>query len=219
MSKLPSKLLSLFTLVPGLLFGLAPGTVAAAEEEPPTVERHYAPRASGELLTPIGEYFLAGGGVTNYLDDTVRNRVDVGGAWDLRLGVGSRYFLGGEVAYVGSARNASGLGTKLVTNGAEGVLRLQYPYESGSWLLEPFAFGGIGWTHFNVNSAHVGQLDSDDVLEVPFGGGIMLAYNRLLFDARFTYRQTFNESLIRASDGTAASLKSWGVVGSVGYEF
>jgi len=212
-----SKLLSLFTLVPGLLAGLAPAAPAA--EEPPTVEHRYAPRASGELATPLGEYFLAGGGVTNYLDDTVRNRVDVGGAWDLRLGLGSRSFLGGEAAYVGTARNASGIGTRLLTNGAEGVLRLQYPYEARQWLVEPFAFGGIGWTHFNITSANLGQLSTDDVLETPFGGGLMVAYNHLLFDARFTYRQTFNENLIRASDGTAASLKSWGVVGSVGYEF
>jgi len=213
-----SKLLSLFTLVPGLLAGLAP-TAAAAAEDPPSVESRYAPRSSGELATPFGEYFLAGGGVTNYLDDTVRNRVDVGGAWDLRLGLGNRSFLGGEVAYAGSARNAGDLGARLVTNGAEGVLRLQYPYETGRWLVEPFAFGGVGWTHFNITSANLGQLGTDDVLETPFGGGLMLAYNHLLLDARFTYRQTFNENLIRASDGTVASLKSWGVVGSVGYEF
>jgi hypothetical protein len=54
---------------------------------------------------------------------------------------------------------------------------------------------------------------------MPFGGGLTLAYNQLLLDARFTYRQTFDENLIQAADGTPASLKNWAVTASVGYEF
>lgn len=209
---------SLLTLLSGLALGLAPGAVALAAD-PPAVERHDTLGSSRELLTPFGEYFLAGGGVTNFFDEGVRNRVNTGGAWDLRLGIGSRFYLGAEAAYVGTVRDASSLGARLVSNGAEGVLRLQYPWETGQWLVEPFAFGGAGWTHFNVSAARPGQAGSDDVFEIPFGGGIMVAYQHVLFDARFTYRQTFDENLIRAADGTASSLKNWSVVGSIGYEF
>ena len=172
------------------------------------------------LLTSYGEYVLVGGGVTNYFDGALKDRVDTGGTWDLRLGLGSRFFLGGELAYVGSARSAGALGRNLVTNGAEGVLRVQYPYVAGRWMLTPFGFGGAGWTHFDVHGARAAaQKDSDDVLVVPLGGGVALAHDQILLDARFTYRQTFDESLIQAADGTAASLKSWAVTASVGYEF
>jgi hypothetical protein len=205
-----------FIAISVLLLGAAPAVSAA--DDTPSVESRVS-RRPDDRLTPYGAYFLLGGGVSNFIDGTVRDRVDLGGAWDLRLGLGSRFFLGAEAAYVGSARTVEGFGTNLLTNGAEGVVRLQYPYEAGRWLVEPFAFGGAGWTHFNLNSAPAGQPDTDDVFEVPFGGGVTLSHDRLLLDARFTYRQTFNESLIRAADGNAASLKSWGVVASLGYEF
>jgi hypothetical protein len=178
-------------------------------------------RETRDLLSPYGEYVLAGGGVTNYFNRGVRDLVDAGGTWDLRFGVGSRYFVGAEIAYVGSARSANFLANNLVTNGAEGVLRLQYPYETGRWLVEPFAFGGAGWTHFDLNRAHgpAAIQDTNDLFVVPVGGGLTVAYDHILLDARFTYREAFDEKLIRASDGTAASLRSWAVTGSVGYEF
>lgn len=174
----------------------------------------------GDLLTTYGEYFLAGGGVAHYFSGAVRDAVDTGGAWDLRLGFGSRTFVGAELAYAGSARKAGRLGTNLFTNGAEAALRLQYPYALGTWLVEPFAFGGAGWTHFSLSSpTGVALRNTDDVFTVPVGGGVMLAYGRVLLDARFTYRQTFDENLIRDYDGSAAKLSSWAVTASVGYEF
>ncbi len=184
-----------------------------------TAEIRQAPAPSQDLLTPFGEYVLAGGGVTNYVDGAVRNRVDVGGTWDLRLGFGNRYYLGAEAAYVGSARQSGSLGSNLLTNGVEGVIRLQYPLVAGEWLLEPFAFGGAGWTHFNLNSAAPGLQSTDDVLVVPFGAGFSVAYDRFLLDARFTYRQTFDEALLRTAVASAPNLASWAVTASVGYEF
>lgn len=96
-----------------------------------------------------------------------------------------------------------------------------YPYVTGDWLIEPFGFGGAGWTHLRINNLarSVGVHDSDDIFVMPVGAGIMLAYNHFLFDGRFTYRQSFNESLIRNADGTAASLRNWAVTASLGYEF
>jgi hypothetical protein len=142
----------------------------------------------------------------------------VGGTWDVRLGFGSRFYVGAEAAYVGSARQSS-VGSNLVTSGAEGVVRAQYPYATGNWLVEPFAFGGAGWTHFDLRGAAPGVKGTDDVLVVPFGGGIDAAYEHILLDARFTYRQTFNESLLRTAADGAPNLASWAVTASLGYEF
>jgi hypothetical protein len=171
------------------------------------------------LLTSLGEYVLLGGGVTDFTKDAAKNRFDVGGTWDLRLGIGSRFYVGGEVAYVGSGRAGAGSGSDLVSNGAEGVLRLQVPYVTGRWLVEPFAFGGIGWSHLSVRNPAPGLKDSDDVGVVPFGGGLTVGVSRLLLEARFTYRASFNEGLALAVNERPASLDQWAVGASVGYEF
>ena len=170
-------------------------------------------------LTPLGAYVLFGGGVMDFTDKAVRDRFDVGGTWDLRFGLGARSWVGGEVAYVGSSLNALGPGSDLVANGAEGVLRLQYPHVTGSWLLEPFAFGGIGFSHLSVRDAAPGLADSDDVGIVPFGGGIAVGYDRVLLDARFTYRATFDEDLALGVNQAPADLEQWAVSASIGYQF
>ena len=83
-------------------------------------------------MTPLGEYILLGGGVNDFVEDALKDNFDMGGAWNVRLGVGSRYFVGAEVAYVGSLRSATSSDNDLTTHGLEGVLRLQYPYVIGS---------------------------------------------------------------------------------------
>lgn len=205
-----------------LALGAAPAAARAddpAVEGPANPEVRQAAAPSRDLLTPFGEYFLAGGGVTNYSDSAVRSKVDVGGTWDLRLGFGSRYYVGGEVAYVGSARTPGQLGSELLTNGVEAVVRGQYPFVMESWLVEPFVFGGAGWTHFELNGSGGGVRSTDDVLVVPFGAGVDAAYQHFLFDARFTWRQTFNESLLETATAAAPNLSSWAVTASLGYEF
>lgn len=208
-------------LVAGLALGSVPAVVRAdaVMADPETAAVRQEAARSDDLLTPLGEYFLAGGGVTNYTDSAVRSRVDVGGTWDVRLGLGSRFYVGGEVAYVGSARQSGSLGSNLLTNGVEGVVRVQYPFLAGAWLVEPFAFGGAGWTHFRLDSAAANVKGNDDVFVVPFGGGIDVAYDHFLFDARFTYRQTFDEALLETASAGAPNLASWAVTASVGYEF
>ena len=201
---------SRFAFVAGLLLAGVPG-IGSAEE--------LGGAQSRDLVTPLGEYVLFGGGVTDFTEDTVKDRFDIGGTWDLRLGIGSRSYIGAEVAYVGSALNAVGSGSDLVANGAEGVLRLQYPYVTGSWLVEPFAFGGIGWSHLSIRDAAPALEDTDDVGVVPFGGGLMVGYERLIFDARFTYRTRFDEDLALGVNEAPADLEQWAVSASIGYEF
>ncbi len=201
---------SRFAVIAALALAAAPGLARAGG---------WRASGSSNLLTPLGEYVLAGGGVTDFTDDAVKSRFGVGGSWDLRLGIGSRFYVGGELAYVGSVRSADGPGPDLMSNGGEAVLRVQYPYASGSWLVEPFAFGGIGWDRVSLQDAAPGLEDSDDVGTVPFGAGVTLGNGRLLLDARFTYRTTFDEDLALAAGEGPASLERWGVTASIGYEF
>lgn len=180
----------------------------------------WRPAESRDLLTPLGEYVLIGGGVTDFTEDVVKDAFDVGGAWDVRVGFGSRFYVGAEAAYVGTFRGGANGGPDVVTNGAEAVVRVQYPYVSGQWLVEPFAFGGVGWNRLSLRDAPAGVEDRDDDHGVvPFGAGITLGRGRLLLDARFTYRTSFAENLVTAAGGDTASLDQWGVGASVGYEF
>lgn len=194
-----------FALIAGLALAAAPASVAAEG-------------ASG-LLTRYGEYTLIGGGVTDFAEDDVKDRFGAGGSLDLRLGIGSRYFVGGELAYVGSARAGDGTPADLISNGGEAVLRVQYPYASGALLVEPFAFGGIGWSRVELQDAGPGLKDADDVGFVPFGAGVTLGYGRLLLDTRFTWRESFDEDLALAAGEAPADLAQWGVTASIGYEF
>jgi hypothetical protein len=173
----------------------------------------------GDLLTKLGEYFLVGGGVAGFTERSLDDQFDVGGTWDARLGVGSRFYVGGEVAYVGSAMDADGPGSDLLANGVEGVLRLQYPYLAGRWLVEPFAFGGVGYSRLSLRDEPPGVEKSDGVGVVPFGGGVTLGYEGVLLDVRFTYRTHFSEDLALRAGERAANLESWAAGASVGYEF
>jgi hypothetical protein len=163
-----------------------------------------------------------GGGVTKFADEALRDSFDIGGSWEARVGYGSRFYVGGELAYVGATRGADlfGFGRGLTSNGGEAVVRLQYPAMAGGWLLEPFAFGGIGWSHLFIRDADPGMNDSDDIGVVPFGAGVTAGYRGLLLDARFTYRPTFSDQdLVLSTNGTAGNLQSWGIMASIGYEF
>jgi hypothetical protein len=163
-------------------------------------------------------YFLLGGGVDAFTDSTAKNLWDTGGTWDLRLGGGNRSYLGTELAYVGALHPAKSGNLDLLANGAEAVVRLQAPYAAGSgWLVEPFAFGGIGWSYLSVRNAPSGVKDTDNIGQVPFGAGVTFGMNRFLVDARFTYRWTFNEDL--GGPGGTIRLHNWAVNAAIGYEF
>lgn len=169
----------------------------------------------------VGAAILIGGGFERFTDGTLRAMTGDGGSWTARLVGGTRQFVGVEAAYVGSARSISALGVNagnLVSNGVEGTLRLNIPLVRGATLLEPFGFVGIGWQHFNVtnNTVTSDVVGSDDVMTVPYGGGLELAYKSFIADARFTYRQTYYNDLLRVTGG---NLNNWGVGGQIGVEF
>ena len=128
-----------------------------------------------------------------------------------------------DIAYVGDARSISGLGlgsdSRLISNGVEGDLRLNIPIMRGPSLIEPFGFVGVGWSHYTVSQNNTAVSDftaHDDVLTVPFGGGLEFAYRGFMADARFTYKQTYYNNLTQTIGG---NLNNWGVGGQIGFEY
>src|SRR6187431_2484717 len=101
------------------LFGLfaAPSALAQSDGEgsnpTPAVSRAH-PLATTPIV-PTGVAFQVGGGVTGFSRQATRDTFGTGGYWDARAILGSRSFLGVELAYVGSARDATANG---LTGGA-----------------------------------------------------------------------------------------------------
>jgi hypothetical protein len=190
-----------------------------------------APEVSAGVRTPgssIGISLGLGAGVTGYVGSEMSSATEMGGDVELRTTIGTRLYLAGEVAFIGSRRNINTAGVAgtfggsphIFGNGLEGTLRAQYPLYAGSWLIEPFAFGGLGWTHYGtdevISSTELSA--SDDVLVVPFGGGISAAWKALFIEGRFTYRPVYNADLLVRS-GNSASLNNWSAGALIGYEF
>jgi hypothetical protein len=171
----------------------------------------------------VGVGLLVGGGFQDFTNNRLRDATGDGGYWNARVIAGTREFVGMEAAYVGDARSISGLGlgsdSRLISNGVEGDLRLNIPIMRGPSLIEPFGFVGVGWSHYTVSQNNTAVSDftaHDDVLTVPFGGGLEFAYRGFMADARFTYKQTYYNNLTQTIGG---NLNNWGVGGQIGFEY
>ncbi|MDP2342010.1 MAG: hypothetical protein Q8O67_13715 [Deltaproteobacteria bacterium] len=182
------------------------------------------------LITPAGIYGFLGGGVSNFTQSTAADVTEVGGYWDARVGIGTRSIIGGEVAYVGSARDivATGLNSDafLVSNGLEGIARLNVPItpEDTTILIEPYTFAGLGWNRFDISSDSPNTssfADEDNVLSVPLGVGLSVGFSGVTLDARATYRQAVGSDLLASSDSSFddTALNSWGLGAALGFEF
>jgi hypothetical protein len=171
----------------------------------------------------IGAGMLVGGGFEDFTNNTMQNMTGTAGMWTARVLAGTRRFLGVEAAYVGSARSIEALGLQsnatLIANGVEGNARVNVPVVMRrAQLLEPFAFIGLGWQHYQVTNTNTFTSDltrDDDVMAVPVGGGLEYAVGRFMADLRFTYRATYYNDLLRAG----GNLNSWGVGSQVGFSF
>jgi hypothetical protein len=209
----------------------APGINGTVTEPAPVVPPPPAPvytateaqQAPPAWRAPVGMAVLIGGGFQDFSNDTLRSMTGSGGYWNARLLFGTRQPIGVEAAYVGDARSISGLGlssnSRLMSNGAEGALRLNLPIAQGASLVEPFAFVGLGWAHYQVSGNNTATSDlaaSDDVLTLPYGAGLELSYRGLMADARFTYRQTYYNNLLGSGGG---DLNNWGVGALIGFEY
>jgi opacity protein-like surface antigen len=173
-------------------------------------------------VAPEGLGFQLGGGVTGFSREATRDQFGTGGYWDARVVYGTRSWLGAELAYVGSAREAqlSG-GPQLMGNGAEAALRGNLPLQVGQLRLSPFVFAGLGWTYYSAIDDEIGSNIKDgNALTIPYGAGLSGSYRGFTLDARFTYRSVFDDDLVQkpGAAGEFADLQNWAAGITLGYE-
>lgn len=174
----------------------------------------------------IGVALEAGGGVSDFTRGQLADVTSVGGAWAVRLLIGTRWYVGGEFAYVGSANKLSfgsaNTDAYLIGNGLEGALRLQIPIVlSDTSQIQPYILGGAGWHRYNVSTGNdlLDRLSSGtDGLGVPVGGGLLAVVGRLLIDLRAQYRFGFYNNPIRSSDSSSGT-DTWSLTAHLGVEF
>jgi hypothetical protein len=200
---------------------IPPPAPVAVQPLPPEPEAY--PAHMG-VATHIGVAMLLGGGFSDFSNSRLRDMTGNGGYWDVRVVGGTREIVGFEAAYVGGARGMTALGyandARLLNNGLEGDLRVNIPIVRGYSLVEPFGFVGVGWQHYQItgnNNPITADLQSkDDVLTLPYGGGLEFSYRNFMADARFTYRQTYYNNLTSTIGG---NLNNWNVGGQIGFEY
>ncbi|MBI2897862.1 MAG: hypothetical protein HYY06_30165 [Deltaproteobacteria bacterium] len=181
------------------------------------------------VMSPMGAQLLIGGGVGDFTGETIQRVTDTGGAWLVRLVVGTRTLFGAEASYVGEAREIDALGlardSVLVRNGFEGAIRLNLPFTQDQYLIGPYIFGGLGWNRFDiVNSARNTSSirDGDDIFVVPFGAGLNVSVGQFALDTRITFRPAFDDELIGSrgpAESRTESLDSWAFTAALGAEF
>jgi hypothetical protein len=164
-----------------------------------------------------------GGGAVGFIDSSVRNTVNTGGTWDVRLTFGTRLPIAIEGAYIGSAQSLDVLGlasnATLVGNGVEGDLRLNF----SNYNVQPYIFGGAGWTHYQITNSAVNTssvTSTDNVGTVPLGAGISIRPSQVfIIDIRGTYRAVFDDTMFDRITNTNNSMQNWSAAGRVGFEF
>jgi hypothetical protein len=168
-------------------------------------------------VSGIGFALQLGGGVTSFAESRTREQFGTGGYWELRAVLGTRGVFGGELAYVGSHRRADSMGpgssAALVGNGAEGTVRAKLPLSAGGLRVEPFVFGGAGWSRYQVVGdgdprAMITPTTPTDAVSLPVGSGLVMAHENLLLDLRVTYRAAPRDR----------DLRSWAAGVTVGCE-
>ena len=153
----------------------------------------------------------------------MKSTTQAGGGWSARFIGGTNSIIGFEAAYVGAAQQFQGLGITnntplLVQNGLEGNLRLNVPLRFGANLIEPYGFAGVG-SNYNDNAQRLSSFSStDEVMNVPVGGGLAYAYKAFIVDARAGWTATYYQNLLTGAD-SQGTLDHWNVGGQVGFTF
>jgi hypothetical protein len=205
-------------------------TEATVEHLPPAsqtnIEVHTAEPVStrARVTSPMGISMTIGGGITNFVDDDMRGFADLGGTWEARLAVGTRTPIAGELGYVGTAQSVDALGldrdAMLVSNGVEGAARFNLIREG----LQPYVFGGVGWARYDVTRTDASSSslrDQENIVYVPFGGGVGMYAAGLILDLRGTYRKAYRDEIARTPTGstdTSVEMDSWTVAAKIGWE-
>jgi hypothetical protein len=197
-----------------------PAPVVPVETHPVNVNVIPAERSTPQMAISLG------GGISEFADKQIRDRTGVNGEYEARVLFGPSNPLAFEAAYVGTAVGLQGLAGEnnatLLSNGVEGLARLNL----GNFGIQPFAVGGASYVRYSVVNTNVSLSDvraSDDVFAIPFGAGVAsyIPDTGLMVDARFIYRATFNDDLVRptTTNTTGAGLGNWNVSLRLGYAF
>ncbi len=185
-----------FGLLAGVLALFLAGTALAEEGKRGPLVPDDQPES---ILIRLGTALTMGGGVTGFTDEGARDYANVGGAWDLRLVVGTRRAVAVEAAYSGNAADINALGldnsAALVSTGLEAAVR--YNVLTGSW--QPYVVAGAGWRRYDLTSADFNTSDvnnRDNVMEIPVGAGMSYRHQGLVADLRATFRSAVGTDLI-----------------------
>lgn len=200
-------------------------TPQPAEPTPNEPVAEPVPADSGvpPLITPLGMAVSVGGGIIGFLDDDAREVTDTGGSWEARFIIGTRKMLAAEVAYTGAGHWLEALGLSrnalLISTGIEGLAR--FNILTNQW--QPYLVAGIGWRRYDVTNSGFNNSavsDSDDLLEIPFGGGVAFRSRGVILDMRLLFRAAADSDLIDATQtGEEGELHTWETSLKVGWEF
>jgi hypothetical protein len=179
---------------------------------------------SESWIESVGLGFSAGGGVDDFASDTMRGATNMGGGWNVRATLGTKSILAFEGSYIGSWQEIDALGldtdAQLVGNGLQGAGRLNFVAD---FPVQPFAYAGVAWRHYDVTNTNINTSDiedDDDVAEFPAGLGVSGYIAGFMADVRGEYRFASGEDLAPSNDGTGDALMDrWAVTGSLGFSY
>jgi hypothetical protein len=184
----------------------------------------YVETPSKPWIERVGLGFSAGGGVDDFASDSMRATTGVGGGWNVRATIGTKSIIAFEGSYIGSAQTINALGLDndalLIGNGVQGALRLNFVT---NFPVQPFAYGGAAWRHYDITNSNINTsdvADNDDVAEFPAGVGVSGYLMGLMADVRGEYRFATGEDLAPSRNNTGdATMDRWAVTGSLGFNY
>jgi hypothetical protein len=186
-------------------------------EQQKDLKNSFVPQEEKHPLSWVGVGFEAGAGVGSFLDRSMAAQTSAMGQWKVRGIVGTRRHFAGEAAYIGGAQAVSSFGVQpgatLVNHGFEGSFR----YNLFTGLLQPYATGGLGVSHYTLGNAAITTSDvnsTSDVLTLPLSVGLAVKPGALIIDGRLTVHPAIGGTLIRD-----ANLSTWDVGAHAGFEF
>lgn len=184
-----------------------------------------ARRLRDNPVLPQGFAVQAGGGVTGFTGSEARDHLGTGAMFEARAIFGTRSYLGGELAYVGSGSEVSASGLDgnaiMLSNGLEMTGRYSLPLYYRDLRLAPFLFSGMGYSRLSIvndtGNASIAK-GGANALTMPFGAGFNTGWNGFTADLRFTYRKVIDDDMIKTPGQDRVNLANWSAGLTVGYE-
>jgi hypothetical protein len=163
-----------------------------------------------------------GGGVGHFARGAIGSDTSVGGAWDVRVGVGTRRYAAFEAQYVGTEQSSDLAflnDPNFVTHQLTAAFRLNFTRIR----FQPFLYGGAGWAWLHARIPHAvpaGTVTFNESVNggtFPLGGGITGYLGKhAMLEARGSY-----SFIVGGKDITLDQARPdiWGVQFNAGYAF